>query len=170
MSYLNEVKTRVTWLLIGLALSLGIAQVIEGFEATLKANLILATFIPLVVYMSDAVGTQMEAMVIRELNTPGKFHFTKFLRQQFVVVTLVAAIVGVIAGLVVGWHDTPELGFVIGLSLVGGIMSSLVTGTVMPFIFWKMHDDPAEASGPIATVLQDLMSVLIFFLIARAVL
>ena len=170
MKYLKEVKTRVTWLLIGLVLSLGIAQVIERFETTLKANLILATFIPLVVYMSDAVGTQMEAMVIRELNTPGKFHFGRFLRQQLVIVSLVAVIVGTVSGLVVGWQDSSELGVVIGLSVVGGIMSSLVTGTVLPFIFWKMHDDPAEASGPIATVLQDLMSVLIFFLIAQAIL
>jgi magnesium transporter len=149
---------------------LGIAEIIKGFEQTLEKNLVLATFIPLIVYMSDAVGTQMEAMVIRELNRPGKFQFGKFLRQQLVIVLVVALIIGAAAGLVVGWHRTPDLGMVIGLSLFCGIMSSLVTGTVMPFIFWKMHDDPAEASGPIATVIQDLMSVVIFFWIAQAIL
>lgn len=171
MNYLNEIKTRVTWLLIGLTLSLGIAQIIKGFEETLRENLILATFIPLVVYMSDAVGTQMEAMVIRELNNKNKFHFMTFLRQQFVIVSAVALLVGAAAGLVVGLlNNSQNLGVVIGLSLFGGIMSSLITGTVLPYIFWKMHDDPAEASGPIATVLQDLISVVMFFLLARAIL
>lgn len=64
MNYVKEIKTRVLWLLIGLAMSLAIAGVIKGFETTLQENLILASFIPLVVYMSDAVGTQMEAIII----------------------------------------------------------------------------------------------------------
>lgn len=169
MNYLNEIKVRVTWLLIGLALSLGIAEIIKGFEATLQQNLILASFIPLVVYMSDAVGTQMEAIVIRELNKKNKFHFMAFLRQQFIIVSVVALMIGCAAGLVVGLlNDSQNLGLVIGLSLFGGIMSSLVTGTMLPYIFWKLHDDPAEASGPIATVLQDLISIVIFFLLASA--
>jgi magnesium transporter len=171
MKYVAEVKTRVFWLLIGLALSLGIAEVINSFESTLEQNLILASFIPLVVYMSDAVGTQMEAIIIRELNKKGKFHFSKFLRNQMVIVAAVAVIVGTIAGLVISiLNDSQSLGLVIGFSLFFGILSSLVTGSLMPYLFWKLHDDPAEASGPIATVLQDFLSVLSFLLIARALL
>lgn len=171
MSYFKEIKTRVTWLLIGLLLSLGIAQVIKGFEDTLAENLILASFIPLVVYMSDAVGTQMEAMIIRELNKKQKFHFVKFFRQQVIIVMSIAVIIGVVASIGVGLlnHST-NLGLVVGLSLLGGILSSLLSGTLLPYFFWKLHSDPAEASGPIATVLQDLMSVIIFFLIAQALL
>lgn len=157
--------------MIGLALSLGIAQVIKGFETTLAENIILATFIPLVVYMGDAVGTQMEAMIIREINRKGRFNFSKFVRQQTLIVVAVALIVGLVGGIVVSWlHDSTTLGTVIGLSLVCGILSSLVTGSVLPYIFWKLHSDPAEASGPIATVIQDLFSVFIFFLIARSLL
>lgn len=171
VNYLKEIKTRVFWLLIGLTLSLGIAEVIKGFEDTLQENLILASFIPLVVYMSDAVGTQMEAIIIREFNKKKKFHFSKFLRQQVVIVAVVAAVVGTVAGLIVGLLNRSEsLGLVIGLSLVGGILSSLLTGSLLPYIFWKLHDDPAEASGPVATVIQDFLSIVIFFLIAHSLL
>ena len=171
MKYLNEVKTRVTWLLIGLALSLATAEVIKSFEGTLEKNLILASFIPLVVYMSDAVGTQMEAMIIRELNSNKKFNFLKFMRDQAMIVILVAFIVGGLSGAVVMLlNDSSTLGLVIGTSLTFGIFSSLLTGSIMPYIFWKLHDDPAEASGPVATVVQDFLSVIIFFLIAQALL
>lgn len=171
MQYLKEVKTRVSWLLIGLALSLGIAEIIKGFESTLEQNLVLASFIPLVVYMSDAVGTQMESIIIRELNNKRTFHFRMFIKKQVAIVALVALILGVVSGVVVGFlNHSMQLGFVIGISLFGGILSSLVTGSVMPYIFWKLHDDPAEASGPVATVLQDFFSVVIFFFIAQAIL
>jgi magnesium transporter len=171
MNYPKEIKTRLTWLLLGLTLSLGIAEVIKGFEATLQENLILATFIPLVVYMSDAVGTQMEAIIIRGLNTKGKFNFMKFLRQQSVVVVTVGFVVGIVAGTAVAIiNDSSQLGLVIGLSLFAGILSSLFTGSLLPYLFWKLHDDPAEASGPIATVVQDFFSIIIFFLVAQAVL
>lgn len=170
MKYLGEVKVRLTWLLIGLVMSLGIAQVIKSFNETLEANLILASFIPMIVYMSDAVGTQMEAMIIRELTTK-KFKFLVFFKKQFLIVFTVALIVGIVAGILVGYIDnSTSLGVVIGLSLFFGILSSLITGTLIPYMFWKMHDDPAEASGPIATVIQDTLSVIIFFTIAQALL
>lgn len=171
MNYGKEIKTRVSWLLIGLALSLGISEIIKGFENTLQQNLVLASFIPLVVYMSDAVGTQMESIIIRELNNKKKFQFTSFFKQQVAIVLVVALILGVVSGGVVGLlNDSVRLGIVIGCSLFGGILSSLVTGSVLPYIFWKMHDDPAEASGPVATVIQDFLSIVIFFLIAQAIL
>lgn len=159
------------WLLIGLALSLGIAEVIKGFEATLQQNLVLASFIPLVVYMSDAVGTQMEAIIIRSLHTKGKFNFLKFFWRQAIIVSVVALVVGSVAGLVVSvLNNSSNLGIVIGISLFIGILSSLVTGSALPYFFWRMHNDPAEASGPIATVIQDFLSVVIFFMAAQAIL
>jgi len=172
MNYYKEIKTRITWLLIGLVLSLGIAEVIKNFESVLQKNLILASFIPLVVYMSDAVGTQMEAIIIRALNKKEKFDFPKFFRQQLVIVCVVSVVIGLVSGLVVAFMNgsVNNLGVVIGLSLIGGIMSSLVTGSLLPYIFWKLHDDPAEASGPVATVIQDFLSILIFFLVAQALL
>ncbi len=171
MQYFKEVKTRVTWLLIGLALSLGIAEIIKGFEATLQQNLVLASFIPLVVYISDAVGTQMEAIIIRSLHTKGKFNFAKFFWQQAIIVSMVAIIIGIVAaGMVAILNDSTVLGVVVGVALFFGTLSSLITGSVLPYVFWRMHSDPAEASGPVATVIQDFISVVIFFVIAQLLL
>ncbi len=171
MNYAKEIKTRLIWLIIGLMLSLGTAQVIKRFEGTLEQNLVLASFIPLIVYMSDAVGTQMEAIIIRELNSKRNFSFKRFIKNQVVIVLTVAVLIGIIASLFVAYIDkSSELGAVIGLSVFCGIVSSLITGTLLPYTFWRLHDDPAEASGPIATVIQDFMSVIIFFLIAGALL
>lgn len=171
MFELKEIRTRLLWLSLGLVASLMIAHVISSFEEVLHENLILASFIPLIVYMSDAVGTQMEAMIIRELNRKGKFHFRRFFKRQLMVVLPVAVVIASISvAALYLWQKDTELSFVIGLSLFFGIMSSLVTGALMPYFFWKLHEDPAEASGPVATVLQDFLSIVIFFYIAQLLL
>lgn len=159
------------WLTLGLAASLMIARVISSFEDVLHENIILASFIPLIVYMSDAVGTQMEAMIIRELNSKSKFRFRKFFQRQLLVVLPVAVIIAIVSmGALYAWHKDSNLSVVVGASLFFGIMSSLITGAVMPYFFWRLHEDPAEASGPVATVLQDFLSVIIFFYIAQLLL
>jgi magnesium transporter len=50
--------------------------------------------------------------------------------------------------------------------MIGAILSSVATGLGIPYFFRKLGEDPANASGPIATILQDIMSIIIFFLIA----
>lgn len=168
MVNVKEIKTRLLWLGLGLAASLMIAHVITSFEEVLHENIILASFIPLIVYMSDAVGTQMEAMIIRELNRKAKFRFQQFFCRQLLVVFPVAVIISAVStGVLYLWHNDIRLSTVVGLSLFLGIMSSLVTGALMPYFFWRLHEDPAEASGPMATVLQDFLSVVIFFYIAQ---
>lgn len=168
MKTIQEIKTRLGWLLIGLVASLMTASVITGFEHVLEKNLILVSFIPLIVYMSDAVGTQMEAIIIRELNKKSKFSFSKFFKKQLVIVIPVAILIGLVAGIILQvWKGDSHLSYTIGFALVSGIMTSLITGALLPYMFWKMHEDPAEASGPIATVLQDFLSIVVFFYIAQ---
>jgi magnesium transporter len=152
-----------------LALSIGIAKIIGGFEDTLRQNIVLAAFIPLVVYMSDAVRTQMESMIIRELQNKKRFYILKSLAKQFFVVLPIAFILsaGTWLALLLIYGDA-VLAWVVALSLMVGISTSLVTGVVLPYWFWREHEDPAEASGPISTVLQDFVSVLVFLVIARA--
>lgn len=168
MSIFKEIKTRLAWLALGLVASLMIARVISSFEHVLEANIILASFIPLIVYMSDAVGTQMEAIIIRELNQKRKFHFAKFFKNQLLIVIPVAICIGALAAVILQiWKGDSNLSLTIGLSLFAGITTSLITGAVLPYLFWKLHEDPAEASGPVATVLQDFLSVIVFFYIAQ---
>lgn len=169
MLNLKEIKTRLVWLSLGLVMSIAIAKLIEQFEATLRANIILATFIPLVVYMSDAVGTQMEAIIIRELKDKKRFRFAHFMAKQSLIVIPVSVMIslGSFAIIYLIYSDV-LLATTVSLALLFGVVSSLFTGAVLPYWFWREHKDPAEASGPIATVIQDLISVLVFLAIARA--
>lgn len=167
MFNLKEIKTRLTWLSIGLALSIGIAKIIGLFKDTLEQNIVLAAFIPLVVYMSDAVRTQMESMIIRALQNKKRFYILRFLRRQLFVVLPIAVVLSAASWLVLAllYRDT-TIAATVSLSLTAGISASLLTGVVLPYWFWREHEDPAEASGPVATVLQDFISVVVFLAIA----
>ncbi|MFH1188455.1 MAG: CBS domain-containing protein [bacterium] len=74
---IKSLKHRLPWLLLGLLGGMFAAGVVKSFEATLSKNLILAAFIPLIVYMADAVGTQMEAFIIRDLAVDSKLNFNR---------------------------------------------------------------------------------------------
>ena len=65
---LSRAGRRLPWLLVGLALSTGATAMMAGFEHALKANIVISFFIPALVYLADAVGTQTEAIVVRALS------------------------------------------------------------------------------------------------------
>jgi magnesium transporter len=162
---------RTPWLLMGVLGGLLSAYVIGSFEATLEANLVLASFIPLIVYMSDAVGTQMEAFLIRDLAVDHELPFRRYLTRQFLVVLLLAVSISVplfFLAFVFAWDRS--IAAVLGISLFLAVLSSVFTGLLIPYSFSRMKIDPADASGPIATILQDILSVAIYFAVASALL
>jgi len=162
---------RLPWLLIGLLGGVLTARVIGLFEETLEQNLILAAFIPLIVYMSDAVGTQMEAFIIRDIAVDHRLPFLRYFGKQLFIVFLIAVLFGVLiflAGSLLS--DNPAISMVLAVSLFGAVCSSVFTGLLIPYGFHKLRMDPANASGPVATIIQDLLSIVIYFGIAAALL
>jgi len=167
----TEYRTRMLWLTIGLVGSCLIAGVIDTFEDVLREHIMLASFIPLVVYISDATGTQMESIIIRAISKEKHFVLSDFFPKQFTITLAVGVTLSVIAGLgVLLLFDGIEIAVTISIGLFGGIVSSLFSGVLIPYYFWKFHQDPAEASGPIATVIQDFISVFVFFVVASIIL
>lgn len=168
---LKSLKHRLPWLIVGLIGGLLAAGIISSFEKTLKENLELALFIPLIVYMSDAVGTQMESFAIRDLSLHQNLNFKKYFMKQLTIVSLIALVMGVLVFVVTVplYKDVP-ISMVISISLFGAITSSIFTGLLVPYFFNKENFDPANASGPIATIIQDLLSVTIYFLLASVLL
>ena len=164
-------KTRLLWLVIGLIGSLFIAKFIRFFENTLEENVLIVAFIPLIVYMGDAVGTQMESIIIRAVSKQKHFNLKAFLSFQFSVVSLLAISLGILSG--VGSYliyKAREFSIVLGLAVFITIISSLFTGLAIPYAFWKFHQDPAEATGPIANIIQNAISISIYLLIVSTVL
>ncbi len=158
---------RIPWLLFGLMGGLLAARIIGVFETTLEKNLILATFIPLIVYMGDAVGTQMEAFMIRDLALERSLKFGRYFMKQMTIILSMSLLFGLLLhGTALLYFHEEQLGLILGLSLFFAMASSVVTGLFVPFLFSRMKLDPANASGPIATIIQDIMSVTIYFTIA----
>lgn len=170
LSIVESLSHRLPWLIIGLVGGVAVARIIGLFEATLERNLILAAFIPLIVYMSDAVGTQMEAFIIRDLAINPGLRFRPYFLRQFSILLIISLITSAMLFLVGALSGSLRLGLVLAVALGAAILSSVFTGLLVPFLFSRWRLDPADASGPIATILQDLVSVLIYFAVASVLL
>jgi len=160
-------KHRLPWLLIGLLGGVLTAQTVRLFENTLAENLILAAFIPLIVYMSDAVGTQMESFIIRDLSLNEHLPFIRYFFRQLQIVVIIGLLLSVALLVLSGWlYHNWLVAQVLGIALFSAIFSSVITGLIIPYFFSRLKLDPANASGPVATIIQDFLSIMIYFIIA----
>ncbi len=167
MSIVHTLRHRIPWLILGLIGGIVAAHIIDGFEETLSGNIVLAAFIPLIVYMADAVGTQLQAFVIRDFAADAKVDYKKYFLKQSQIVLATSAIVGVLLAIfsVIRFQDT-RLAIVLSISLACASVSSVITGLFIPYLFTKAKSDPANASGPIGTIIQDILSIVIYFGVA----
>lgn len=155
---------RVPWLLIGLAGAFLAAGIVGSFEKQLEANVVIAFFIPGIVYMADAVGTQTETLVVRGLSVGVSIR--EVLRREL----LTGLLVGITLALLFipvalwQWRDA-KLVIAVSLSLLAACSVSTVVAMILPWALHRLGKDPAFGSGPLATVVQDLLSVLLYFAI-----
>lgn len=166
-----SLKHRLPWLIAGLLGGLVAAYVIGFFEPTLQKNLMLAAFIPLIVYMSGATSAQMIVFFIRDQTLNIKLPIFKyFLRQTTVVALLGLIISGLFFGVSFLIYKQLAISGILGIALFTAIFSSVITGLFIPYFFSQLKLDPANASGPIATIIQDILSIFIYFSIASILL
>lgn len=159
---------RIPWIIIGLFGGLMTAKVIGGFEDVLSQNIILASFIPLVAYIANAVGAQTQTLYIRDLATKPKFSFPAYMVRQVFVSTLIGLTVWVtILGLSMILWQSLQLGIIVGFSLFLAILVATVFALLIPRALDQFDVDPANGSGPFATIVQDLLSVLIYLSVAN---
>lgn len=167
----KAIKNRIPWLIIGLFGGILAAKIVEYFEETISENIILVAFIPLVVYMADATKVQMEAFMIRDISMNPKINFRKYLLKQLMAVSILATIISLMLMIASGFlHRDIQISLILGIGLFCAMMSSLFSGLFVPYFFSKIKVDPANASGPIATIIQDIISIIIYFLVATALL
>jgi magnesium transporter len=156
---------RLPWLLVGLAGAVIAADLVGAFEAQLQVNILIAFFMPGIVYLADAVGTQTETIVVRglSLGVPmGRMVFRELLTGLAIGATL-----GAIAGPLVWlrWGD-PGVALSVGLSVLTACSTATVAAMALPWLFEMLDLDPAFGSGPLATVVQDVLSIWIFLSIS----
>lgn len=166
-------RFRMPWLVVGLFGGFAAAFLLGRFEAVLTKNVELAFFLPFIVYLSDAVGTQTEVIYVRNVKA-GKSAVKKFHRYL-----IKEAALGLIFGLLFGvatfilaylWMQDTALSLTIGLSMGISVAMSPLVALIIARIFQIEHQDPAAGAGPFKTILQDVVSILIYFSIASIIL
>lgn len=163
---ITQFNKRAPWLLGGLLGGLVAAYTVRQFESYLEAQILLAAFIPTIVYMADAVGSQTQTIFIRSLSLQHKLNLRKYITREINIVFLLAIVLGVfsyILGAII--LQSLSLGLVLGISIFFTIIMASTIAVLLPLILSKLKIDPAIASGPFATVIRDILSLLIYFLV-----
>jgi magnesium transporter len=158
---------RLPWLLVGLAGSIVATLVMARFEHVLERRLAVAFFVPGIVYLADAIGTQTEAIAVRGLSLS-----QVPIRRLLLGELWTGALIGLcLAGLafplvLLVFHDARLAAAVALAILMAGAVATSV-GLLFPWFLAHHGRDPALGSGPIATILQDVLSVLTYLLVAQ---
>lgn len=160
---------RLPWLILLLFIGLISGSIIAKFEATLEAVVALAFFMPMIAGMTGNTGTQSLAVVVRGLVTE-ELTFKKTI-QLILRELSVGIMLGITCGIVISviayvWQGSFVLGLVVGVSLIATLIIGTFAGTIIPLILHKFKVDPAVASGPLITTINDILSLLIYFGIA----
>lgn len=161
-------RHRIPWLVVGLGGALASAELVGRFEGQLRQKVVLAFFIPGIVYLADAVGTQTETIVVRGLSVGVEIR--KMLWPELLAGAAIGLTLAAVTAPVVWWRwGDADLALSVGLSVLAAASTASVTAMLLPWLFSALNRDPAFGSGPLATVIQDLLSIVIYFLVTMAV-
>ena len=168
--FFDLISIRLPWLVIGLVGGLLASVVVSRFELPLRENISLAFFIPVIAYMSDAIGTQTETIFIRAL-TNLKFNIFRYIVRELIVGAVIGSVMGIATGIFAYiLSGTVKIGIVVGLSLFLAMTIATVLACITPIILRFFGKDPAVGSGPFTTAVQDVASLTIYLTIAVIVL
>lgn len=159
---------RLPWLLVGLVGAMASALLVGAFEDQLEQVVLLAFFVPAVVYMADAVGTQTETLLIRGMSA--SIDMRTVVRRELITGALIGVLIGLAFFLfaLIGWGDA-DVALAVGLALAASCSIATSVATVLPRLLSRLGADPAFGSGPLATIIQDLLSILVYLAIATPI-
>ncbi len=172
---LDSIRKRLPWLIILLFLGMGVSFVVGIFEIVIAVLPIIMSFQSLILDMAGNVGTQSLAVTIRVLmdeNLTGKQKLgliVKEMRIGFCNGLLLGVLAFVFVGLYIfllkgnPLHYAFLIGGCVGFSLLTAMVISSLVGTVIPMFFRKINIDPAVASGPLITTVNDLVAVVTYY-------
>ena len=178
----ESVKKRLPWLIALLFLGMLVSSVVGAFESVVAVLPVVICFQSMVLDMAGNVGTQSLAVTIRVLVDENLTLSKKLqlLWKETRVGLLNGAILAVMALGFLGcyihffkgyvWTSAFLLSGCVGLSLIVSMVISSLVGTLIPMLFHKIHIDPAVASGPLITTINDLVAVVVYYGLAMVVL
>jgi magnesium transporter len=157
---------RMPWLLVGLVGAMLSIGIVSAFEERLESNVALAFFIPAVVYIADAVGTQTEALVIRALAVDVPVR--RLVRREAITGLYIGVALAVAIFPYSLLYGDASIAGTVALSMLAASSVATVLAMGLPWLLNRLGSDPAFGSGPVATIAQDLVSILLYFVIATA--
>lgn len=176
-SVFKSIGKRMPWLCILLGLGLMTSLIISGFEPVVEAIPLLVFFQSLILDMAGNTGTQSLAVTIRVISNE------QATKKDIIKLILKELKVGLINGLIIGSISfvavllflmfvkskdaiiiyNVKIALSIGVSMLASIVVANAAGTIIPVIFKKCKVDPAVASGPLITTLNDIIAVSIYY-------
>lgn len=162
-------RARLPWLIIALFGGLLGTQVIKTFEPQIEMNAMLAIYITLIPAMAGNVGVQSSAIVVQGLanNTLR----TDDLRNRLLKEVVVALLNGIVCATIVfvlnyAFYKDISLGITVSVALITVILQASIMGTVIPLGLNRINIDPALATGPFITTMNDVVGLFIYFSIS----
>lgn len=171
----ESMKKRLPWLIILLFLGIGVSAVVGAFEDVVAVLPVVICFQSLILDMAGNVGTQSLAVTIRvlmdeNLNRRDKLHLiAKEIKVGFCNGALLGILALVCLGIYIALFKGYSLGAAflisgcVGFALLAAIIISSLVGTLVPMFFHKIKIDPAVASGPLITTVNDLVAVVTYY-------
>ena len=171
-SILENTRARIPWLIIGVFGGLFGAKLIDLFDLS-SSNIELAFFIPLIAAMGGNVGVQSAAIVVQGLaneTLKTKSITSKLLKEIKVSLIngIICSIIILSSTLLIGYSS--QLSITVSVSLLAVIIFAAFFGTFVPLVLNKYKIDPALATGPFITTINDIFGLLIYFFIGLAIL
>lgn len=172
---------RAPWLIVTLCAGLITAAALSHFNDRVWFTFV-ALFVPLIAGMSGNVGIQCSTILVRGMSTGELSHGSR--RRAVFGELSIGMMIGVVFGVACGTFvyllnrfeihylvgsDPLALGVIVGCGLFGACFLATVLGSLSPFFFAKFRIDPAVASGPIVTAFNDVISTLMYIIIAKLI-
>jgi magnesium transporter len=166
-------KARLPWLMVGLMGGLGSSMLVSNFETDISHLPQMAFFMPVVAAMGGNAGVQSSAIIVQGLanNTLKSKNIMPKLAKEFTVSLingLVCSALLLMFNLFIG-HDY-DLSIVVSIALITVIIFASLLGTITPLILEKFKIDPALATGPFVTTINDIIGLTVYFSLGRILL
>ncbi len=173
-------KKRIPWLLLLSIFGFFTTTIISQFEGTLAAIPTIALFMPMILGMAGNTGTQALAVTVRGLNN-GEFDEKYGIRKHLLRELGTGLVNGLLIGIILfgvtylflmmtNNPDALRITEVVSLSILASLTFSTLLGAVMPIVINSFKIDPAIASGPFVTMLNDILALSVYFTLATVLL
>ena len=158
-------RLRLPPLMIGLGLGIALSFLTSRFEEVISKDIRIAFFLPFVVYISAAVGPKTQTIYVRDMRSKQAVFHTYLIKESILGIILGVLFAVITATIIFLWFNDLLLATSIGSSVLATVALAPILALFISEVSRKLKDDPAAESGPIDTVIQDMISVLIYGLV-----